>query len=86
MKRTFVQRILIAAIGTISLLSPCLKVQEERFALTTIQAMNCQTTKSPDESGCSIGESVTLLMLPKTTTRLQPKDTINTIDAIFTRS
>jgi len=65
MKRTFVQRILIATIGTISFLAPCLKAQVEEYALT-IQTQNCVVTISPVKSNYSIGEEVVLTAKPMT--------------------
>jgi len=65
MKRTFVQRILVAAIGTISFLAPCLKAQEEGYALT-IQTQNCVVIISPVKSNYSIGEEVVLTAKPMT--------------------
>lgn len=65
MKRTFVQRILIAAIGTISFLVPSLKAQEEGYILT-IQTKDCVVFRSLDKSYYAIGETVVLTAKPMT--------------------
>lgn len=65
MKRTFVQRIIIAAIGTTSFLAPCLKAQEEGYTLS-IQARDCSVTRSPNKSYYAIGETVVLIAKPIT--------------------
>jgi hypothetical protein len=65
MKRTFVQRILIAAIGTISFLVPSLKAQEEGITLT-IQTRDCSVIRSPNKSNYAIGETVVLTAKPMT--------------------
>lgn len=65
MKRTFVQRILITAIGTISLLSSSVKAQEEGYTLS-IQTRDCVVVVSPSKSSYAIGETVVLTAKPMT--------------------